>query len=314
MNAVAPQIGLGISTLESGPADYLYGRVPWRWADLLALAQGATELGIDAVWLPDHLLYPYGEQERRGTWEAFSILSALAASTERIGLGVLVAAMGFRNPALLAKMAETIDEISGGRLVLGVGLGGRNRLEYDAFGFPFDHRIARFEEGLEVLSPLLRTGHGTFRGEYVQIDDCEIRPRGPRPEGIPLLIGTAKHGPRILELAARYADIWSGWLAAGNSWPEAIVPALPLVDAACRAVGRDPVSLRRMVTVNWVLPSADPATHNPGSKPLTGSIGEIAQTMRDFAALGIEQVQIIPNPCSVACLPSFEALMRELQC
>ena len=134
----------------------------------------------------------------------------------------------------------------------------------------------------------------------------------PASGDIPVLIGTTQHGPRMLGLAAQFADIWSGFAAYSNSWPEAIAPVLPLVDAACVAIGRDPATLRRMVTVNWVLPTADLAQTIPGGKPLTGRIAEVAQAIRDFGALGIEQVQIIPNSCTVESLAAFDALMREL--
>src|SRR5262245_27081060 len=143
--------------------DGLDGRTP-RYKDIEAQAQAAEAVGLDSFWLADHLLYRRTEQvdiDEMGCWEAFTFLSALAAATTRIQLGPLVAATSFRNPALLAKMADSLDEISDGRFILGIGAGW-HQPEYDGFGYPFDHRVARFEESLQIIKPLLREGKVDF--------------------------------------------------------------------------------------------------------------------------------------------------------
>src|SRR5262245_53714071 len=189
---------------------------PVRWADVRAMARTAETVGVDTLFLPDHLLFrksPPGNLEQvnmvegkvRGIWEAWTILSALAEATTRIHLGSLVVCTGFRNPAILAKMADTLDEVSSGRLVLGLGAGWHEP-EYDAFGIPYDHRVGRFEEALAVIVPLLREGRVDFQGQYYQARDCVLAPRGPRPGGPPILIGAQR--PRMLALAARYADLY----------------------------------------------------------------------------------------------------------
>src|SRR2546423_868202 len=157
------------------------GKTP-RWSDLVAMAQCADETGFDSIWLGDHLI-THSEQPIAwaagakiiGPWEYWSILSALAAVTHHVELGPLVACTSFREPALLAKMADTVDEISGGRLILGLGAGW-NEVEFQAFGYPFDHRASRFEEALTIIHGLLREGHVDFAGQYYQARNCELRP------------------------------------------------------------------------------------------------------------------------------------------
>src|SRR5436305_9669791 len=130
------KVGINLPTTEGA----LSGKTP-KWADLLAFAERAEVLGFDSLWVPDHLLLRW-EGQTRGIWECWSLLAALAAVTSRVELGPLVACTSFRIPALLAKMADTVDEISGGRLVLGLGAGANGR-EHPAFGAPSDHRIDR---------------------------------------------------------------------------------------------------------------------------------------------------------------------------
>src|ERR671917_570668 len=221
---------------------------PWnggslRWADIAAMAQRAEEVGFDSIWLPDHLLFRFPQVNQQGAWDAWSLLAALAATTRSIEIGPLVACSSFRNPALIAKMAATIEEISGGRLILGLGAGWHEP-EYVAFGFPYDHRVSRFAEALQIVTGLLRTGHVDFEGAYYTTRDCELRPRGPRPEGPPILVGGS--GPRMLRLTARYADAWN----ADRQNDLAAVQALNArVDDACHEVGRDPASLSRVIGI-----------------------------------------------------------------
>ena len=201
------------------------------------MARRAEEVGFDSFWLPDHLLFRFPHVHQQGAWDAWSLLAALAATTQTLEIAPLVACSSFRNPALIAKMADTIDEISGGRLILGLGAGWHEP-EYAAFGFPYDHRVSRFEEALQIITALLRTGHVDFEGAYYTARDCELRPRGPRPEGPPILVGGS--GQRMLRLAARYADAWN----ADRQNDVAAVQALNArVDDACHDVGRDPASL-----------------------------------------------------------------------
>src|SRR5712692_990888 len=171
------------------------------YSEVRDMALQAEAEGFDSIWLYDHLLYRQPGEPSTGIRESWTILSALAEATQRIELGTLVLCTQFRNPALLAKMATTLDEVSQGRLILGLGAGW-NEPEFQAFGFPFDHRVSRFEEALQILKPLLHDGHVDFAGRYYQARNCEILPRGPRSEGPPLMVGS-EGGPRMLKLTAR---------------------------------------------------------------------------------------------------------------
>ena len=213
-----------------------------RWRDIAAMARRAEAVGFDSVWVEDHLLFRYDGQPTQGVWDGWPLLAAIAATTERVEIGPLVACNSFRNPALLAKMADTVDEISNGRLILGLGAGWHEP-EYQAFGYPFDHRVSRFEEGLKIVHGLLRDGQIDFDGTYYQARECELRPRGPRPQGPPILLGTT--GERMLRLTAQYADLWNTYFSGIQNNPANVAPLRARVDAACRAVGRDPATLGR---------------------------------------------------------------------
>ena len=218
-----------------------------RWPEYLAMARRAEELGYDSLWYGDHLLYRRpGDAEARGPWECWTMLAALAATTSRVELGPLVASTSFHAPAMLAKKAATVDEISGGRLILGLGAGW-NETEYLAFGFPFDHRISRFEEAFTIIRTLLREGAIDFEGEYYTVRDCELRPRSRRPGGPPILLGS--NGERMLAIGAPHIDSWNSWFADTGNSPAGVAPLRATVDAAALAAGRDPAAIQRTVAV-----------------------------------------------------------------
>src|SRR5215210_1883476 len=217
-----------------------------RWPELVDLARAIEGAGFDAIWVGEHLLYRWPNRPARGPWEAWTLMAALAAATERVTIGPLVACTGFHNPALLAKQAATIDEISGGRFVLGLGAGW-NETEFRAFGFPYDHRVDRFEESFTIIRTLLREGAIDFDGRYHSARDCELRPRGPTPGGPPVMIGS--NGDRMLRITAAHVDAWNSWFADTENSPEGVAPLRERVDAACRDVGRQPAQLARTVAV-----------------------------------------------------------------
>lgn len=285
-----------------------------RWSEMLAMTRRAEELGYDSVWIPDHLIMEVTRPGARpeGAWEGWSLVAALAAATDRIGIGLLVTCTAFRNPALLAKMAETVDEISGGRLTLGLGAGWCKR-EFDAFGYPFDHRVSRFEEAITIISGLLREGQMDFQGQYYQVRDCELRPRGPRPEGLPILVGSSSKGERMLRLAARYADIWNRDFDAVNPGfepysVEDLLASQAKVDAACVEVERDPATLRRTAGV-WV---DLPGTPSRGWNALTGTTEEMVAGLRRYADAGYEQVQIWLHPGTTEGVEAFAPVVEQV--
>ncbi len=289
--------------------------VEWeaRWPDLRALALRAEELGFDSVWYGDHLLYRLpGEARARGPWEAWTTLAGLAAVTSRVEIGPLVAATAFHAPAMLAKMASTVDEISGGRLVLGIGAGW-NATEFAGFGFPFDHRISRFAEAFTIVSTLLRDGAIDFAGEYFSARDCELVPR-PRPGGPPLLLGSS--GLRMLEIAIPHVAAWNSWYDAIGNRPAGVAPLRDRVDAACRAAGRDPADVARTVAVLVQLPGGHGRqmgdTTMAAIPPVTGRPEEMAAVLRSFAAEGIGHVQLVVDPITLRSLDSLAAVLDEL--
>ena len=279
------------------------------------MARQAEALGLDSVWFGEHLLYRYPDGTTRGPWEAWTTLAAIAASTSRIRLGPLVACTSFHNPALLAKQAATIDEISGGRFVLGLGAGW-NETEFRGFGFPFDHRIDRFEEAFTIIRTLLREGAIDFEGRYYTARDCEIVPRGPSRTGPPLIIGSI--GERMLRITAPHVDSWNAWFADTGNSPDGVAPLRDRVDAACREAGRDPAAIERTVAVLVRLTGGrgrvQGDTTRPPAAPLTGDAAAIAAGLRAYAAAGLAEVQLVLDPITPASLdelgPVLEALDR----
>jgi probable F420-dependent oxidoreductase len=289
---------------------------PWngsslRWADIAAIAQRAEEVGFDSFWLPDHLLFRFPQVHQQGAWDAWSLLAALAATTQAIEIAPLVACSSFRNPALIAKMAATVDEISGGRLILGLGAGWHEP-EYVAFGFPYDHRVSRFAEALQIISTLLRTGHVDFEGSYYTARDCELRPRGPRPGGPPILIGGS--GDRMLRLAAGHGDAWN---ADRQNDITAVQALNARVDAACHDVGRDPATLSRVIGIQVDLLNASRQAMQPrqwvmAPWPLTGTPEELAAQIRRYAEARVEHMMVWIDPVSVAGIEAFAPVLEVL--
>ena len=260
------------------------------YAAIRAIAQQAEMDGFDSIWLADHLLYRTPGAPTRGIWECWTMLAALAEATERVEIGTLVLCNSFRNPAILAKMATTADEVSGGRLILGVGAGW-NEPEYEAFGLPFDHRVDRFEEALQILGPLLREGHVDFAGQYYQARNCDDVPRGSRQAGPPLLVGS--EGPRMLKLTAQYADLWNtGYMGQ----PETMAPRLAKIEAACRAIGRDPATLGATALIGLWFPDLQAKQPHFLDNPLTGTAPELAAAMRGYAQLGVQHIMFQCEP------------------
>ena len=280
-----------------------------RWSGILKMARVAEEVGFDSIWVADHMIFRFDgdDGETQGRWECWSLLSALAAATSRVEIGPLVSCMSFRNPGLLAKMAETVDEISGGRLVLAIGAGWHEP-EYTAYGFPYDHRASRFEEGFEILRDLLRTGTSTFQGRFERTVDCELRPRGPRPNGLPLVVGT--NGERLLRVAARHAD---GWNTTWISDPALVAPLQAAVDRACGEVGRDPGTLSRSACIYLTLPGGAGRfpTRSP-EEPDPAEPAAITETLHRYAAAGIDHVMVWLDPSTPAALEAFGQVLAEL--
>ena len=294
---------MGIGVILPIAEDSAFGGTP-HYSDILAMTRTAEDAGLDAVWIIDHLVFRAQpgsqfevpeDEEDRGVWECFTTMAALAGATERVQIGSLVACTGFRNPGLVAKMTETIDDISGGRVILGLGAGWHEP-EYEAFGYPFDHRVSRFEEAIAIIQPLLREGQVDFEGEFFQARDAVNRPRGPRASGAPILVGST--GQRMMRIIARYADAWNTvWH--GN--PDAVIAQMAAMDEACRDVGRDPATLVRTAGGNIAMPGY----LGKRPDPIRGNDEEIAATILRFRELGIQHFVAGLDPCTPQTIEQF---------
>ena len=275
------------------------GRTP-SWPDIRTFAEHAEAAGLDSVWVCDHFFGSMPGAPPEGVHEAWTLATALATATTLVEVGQLVTCATYRNPGLLAKMAVTADAISGGRLVLGLG-GGWHDTEYEAFGYPTDHRVSRLEEALEIVVPLLRGETVSFAGSYHRVADAVLLP--PPDRRIPLLV--AGNGPRILRLTARYAEAWNtAWFAEPD---ERLRKRGAALETALEEEGRDPSTLRR--TVGMYV--ADPAVAPDESDAFTGSVGELAETLMRFGELGFADVIAVLEPMNERSLDRL-AEAREL--
>lgn len=272
-------------------------------------ALDAEAMGFDSIWINDHLLFRLSGEPRPidgwtfpaqlGVWEGWTWMAALAEATERVEIGSWVMNTGFRSPALLAKMAVALDEVSGGRVILGVGAGWHDP-EHVAFGFPSDHKVGRFEEAIQIIASLLRRGEVDFHGTYYDVPDGSLDPRGPRPSGPPILIGA--DGPRMLRLTARYADQWNAHYLGD---PDRLPAQLDRLHEACAEVGRDPstivTTVGEWITFDDLAPS--PAAH---VNAITGSQATIVELIGRYEAMGVGHLML-------QCInPGFDAALERL--
>lgn len=286
-----------------------------RWNEIRQMAELSEQAGFDSFWLPDHLLFKEDDGEVHGPWEVWTLLSAIAAATSRVELGTLVLCTAFRSPTLLAKMAETLDEVSAGRLILGVGAGWHEP-EYTAYGYPYDHRVGRFEEAITIIHTLLKEGKGEFHGDYYANEELLLRPRGPRAEsgGIPILIGALANKPRMLGLCAKFADVWNGWLVPFQNTPETARELNAALDVACEAIGRDPKTLGRSVGVSLdQMPGSTRMAHGSAAQVhIGGSPEEIAEQLFQFAEAGIDHIQLMPTIVGIRAVEEAAKILEYL--
>lgn len=312
------RLGLLLPTWTTGELTY---------SEVLGVARAAAEAGFDALYAADHLLLPSNNAElkrragidfpddpagpQEGYLECFTVLAALAAEVPGLQLGSLVACTGYRNAGLLAKMAVTIDDISGGRLVLGVGAGD-SQGEHETFGWSFDQPVGRFEESLEILKGLFRGETLDHHGGHYQLRGARLLPGGPRPEGPPLLIGTVNPRARMRRLVAQYADIWNGWLAYTDARPASAAVQLAVIEQACEEHGRDPMSLVATTAVRGAMPGSG-YVPRLDEFPLSGPPAEMADTLAGHARLGIAEVQVALTMEGVRGVEAFGKVIQELR-
>lgn len=283
------------------------------WSELKRMAVTAESLGYDSIWVGDHLLYRGAKGEAKGPWEAWTLMAAIAAVTERVEIGPLVACTSFHAPGMIAKKAATLEEVSGGRLILGLGAGW-NEPDYSAFGFPYDHRVSRFEEAFTIIRRLLHGEEIDFEGTYYQVKDSIIVPPGPRAGGPPLMVGSA--GQRMLDITVPYIQSWNAWYAWFDNEPAKLQPWLDKLDAACERAGRDPSEIERTVAIYVAQPDGKGRNvlndEDEAVKPLTGSPEAMADTLRAYADLGVGHVQLVMDPITAESIEAFAPVLEEL--
>lgn len=273
-----------------------------EWPELLTMARTAERVGFDSLWLGDHLLYDLPGGVVRGPWEVFTSLAALAVATERVQLGPLVASIGFSDPAMLAKRAATVDAISGGRLVLGLGAGWNER-EYRAFGHAFDHRVDRFEEAFGLIRRLLAGETVNHHGRYYSVERCVIDPPAARKGGPLLMVGSV--APRMLGITLPHVQMWNVWFSQYGNTPEGLARVAVQVGERCAEVGVDPAAVECTAAVLVQTPGGvgrtmgDPAT---AVSPVQGSQQEVAQQLAAFAAVGARHLQLVVDPITAASI------------
>ena len=300
------ELGLVIIAGQVGP-----DRVTARWNVIRDLAVRAEALGFDTVWVPDELLWFPEGRPLLGLWEGVAMLGAIAAITTRVKVGSWVMSALHRNPGITAKVAETLDEISGGRFLFGLGAGHAWPGQAHAFGLPEDHVYARFEEALEIIVPLLRSGRADFHGTWHAANDLEQRPVGPRPGHIPIML--AGHGERGMRHAARLADIWSCYAEERSDVTE-LGPRIAALEAACAEVGRDPATIGRSAGID-VAPGARAGGPGIPEGAITGSTEAVADALRALYAAGFTQLEcsLVPQTPKVldAMAPVVESLAKD---
>lgn len=289
------QIGLQLPEVER----------PVPWPEYKAMAVAAEDAGFDSLWVGDHLLYRDDGREERGPWDTWSVLAALAASTRRVRLGPLVACTAFARPGVLARQAAAVHEISGGRLVLGLGAGW-NETEFNAFGIAFDHRAARFAESFEIIRRLLAGERVTFDGEFERVDRAVLLPRpASRP---PIMIGSI--GTRVLRTALPHADGWNAWHGWYGNTPDGFAAANERVSRLVIEAGREPAAVTRSATIAVSLEDApDDRPHALGVARLSGSPATVAGVLREFRAAGVEEAILVLTPLTERAIRAAGAML-----
>jgi alkanesulfonate monooxygenase SsuD/methylene tetrahydromethanopterin reductase-like flavin-dependent oxidoreductase (luciferase family) len=263
-----------------------------RWREYVAMARAAEEVAFDSVWVGDHLLYRGDGRPERGPWDAWMLLSAIAAVTERVRLGPLVACAAFHPPGILARMAAAVDEVSGGRFLFGIGAGW-NETEFLAFGLPFVERVARFEESFDAIRRLLAGERVTTQGRFVSLEDAVLRP--PPARRVPLMIGSS--GTRVLTAALAHVDAWNAWYDLFGNAPEGFANESAKVDAVAERIGRPAAEIERSACVLVVLDRSTAERPPPdGFAAIGGTPDAIAAELRAFAEAGADEAILVVDP------------------
>jgi probable F420-dependent oxidoreductase len=279
------------------------------WPEYLELARRAEEAGYDSIWVGDHLIYDLPDGSTRGPYEAWTTLAAIAAVTERVEIGPLVASTSFHAPAMLAKQAATVDAISQGRLIMGLGAGW-NRREYDAFGFPYDRRVSRFEEALAIIAPLLREGRTTFHGQFYDVDDCVLDPQPVREGGPPIMLGS--NSPRMLSIGLPVADSWNVWWSIYGNSVERFAEIKADVDAVMPE-GQRQVEATAAVLVTVPGGQGRLMGEAYDATVTTVTPDELGDHVRGMADAGARHLQLVLDPITAESIDTVGAALADLE-
>lgn len=278
------------------------------WPEYLDLARRAETVGFDSIWVGDHLIYDLPDGSTRGPYEAWTTLAAIAAVTERVEIGPLVASTSYHAPAMLAKQAATVDAISDGRLILGLGAGWNQR-EFNAFGFPYDRRVSRFEEALAIITPLLREGRTTFHGQFYDVEDCVLDPRPVREGGPPIMVGS--NSPRMLSIALPVVDSWNVWWSVYQNSVQRFAEIKAEVDAVTPAGRRVEASAAVLVTLPGGGGRIMGETYDA---PVTGvTPGELGDHVHGLAEAGATHLQLVLDPITAESIDTIGAVLNDLE-
>jgi alkanesulfonate monooxygenase SsuD/methylene tetrahydromethanopterin reductase-like flavin-dependent oxidoreductase (luciferase family) len=258
-----------------------------RWPEIAAMARAAEETGFDSIWLGDHLLYRGGGRPDRGPWDAWTQLAALAALTHRVDIGPLVASTAFHPPGALARMAASIDELSGGRFIFGIGAGW-NEAEFRAFGLPFDRLASRFAESFEIVRRLLAGEIVTFSGNFHRVEDAVLLP--PPTRRVPLMVGS--NGTRVLAATLPHVDAWNTWYSSYGNTVEGFAARNAEIDAACARAGRDPRAVRRSACVLVAVGGGGERPHDAAPVPAE----RLAAHLKALADAGLDEAILVVDP------------------
>jgi alkanesulfonate monooxygenase SsuD/methylene tetrahydromethanopterin reductase-like flavin-dependent oxidoreductase (luciferase family) len=280
------------------------------WPEYAAMARTAEEVGFDSVWLGDHLLRREDGRPERGPWEVWTLLGAIAAVTERVELGPLVACTAFHPPGLIAKMAGTLAEVSGGRFVLGLGAGW-DEPEFRAFGLPYDHRVSRFEEAFTIIRGLLAGERVTLDGRWFQADDAVLLPRRAEPPR--LVVGS--NGPRMLRATLPHVDVWNTWFDSYGNTPAGFAELNEQITAAATDAGRDPDDIERSACVLVALDGAtgERLWGEDGIAPVSGSATEIAATLAELRRAGADEIIVVADPITEESIRALGPVVAQLR-
>ena len=276
-----------------------------RWPEYRAIARAAEDAGYDSLWLGDHLLYRGDGRPERGPWEVWTLLAALAAATERVTLGPMVACTAFHPPGLIAKMAATVDEVSGGRFVLGLGAGW-NEPEFAAFDLPYDHRVSRFAESFDVIRGLLAGERVTVHGRYHRAEDLVLLP--PPRRRVPMLIGS--NGPRMLGLTLPHVDAWNTWFDDYGNDPGAFAALNARISAAAEQAGRDPAEIERSACVAVIVGNGGERPPTPGAPAVPAD--RLAGHLAALAAAGAAEAILVVDPITERSVEQLAGVLDQI--